>query len=142
MLTGVLERLVTAMRTTEEGDDAATVAAMQKVLTPETAAEVEDASRTVEAYLEIECGFDPDAEQAGAPATPPTSTAPADPARLGSNVELNRLARACWTGNMVKCDELYFASPPDSTYEAYGDSCGRRTEQDDFCVDIYPPPED
>ena len=43
---------------------------------------------------------------------------------------------------MLKCDELYFASPAGSPYEAYGNTCGQRTTVDEFCVDIYPPPED
>ena len=53
---------------------------MQKVLTPETAAEVEDASQNVEAFLEVECGIEDEAVAGGEPSTPPTSVAPADPA--------------------------------------------------------------
>jgi len=143
VLQGVLERLVTAMRTTEDDDDpAATLEAMQKVLTPETAEEVEDASRNVEAYLEIECGLGTEDAASDATSTPPTSTAPADPSDLGDNAALDRLATACEDGDMLKCDELYFAAPADSKYEAYGDTCGRRTERAEFCVDVYPPPDD
>jgi hypothetical protein len=141
VLQGVLERLVTAMRTTEDDDPAATLEAMQKVLTPETAEEIEDASRNVEAYLEIECGFSGE-EASDTTSTPPTSTAPADPSDLGDNPALDRLATACEDGDMLKCDELYFAAPADSAYEAYGDTCGRRTERADFCVDVYPPEQD
>ena len=43
---------------------------------------------------------------------------------------------------MLKCDELYFSSPAGSPYEAYGNTCGQRTTVDEFCVDIYPPPDD
>jgi hypothetical protein len=142
VLQRVLERLVTAMRTTEDDDPAATLEAMQKVLTPETAEEVEDASRNVEAYLEIECGLGAEDEASDTTSSPPTSTAPADPSDLGGNAALNRLATACEDGDMLKCDELYFAAPPDSAYEAYGDTCGRRTERAEFCVDVYPPPDD
>jgi hypothetical protein len=139
-LTGVLEQLVVAMRSAEGGTNAATVEAMQKVLTPETAAEVEDASRNVEAFLEVECGIDDETIGDDTPATPPTSTAPGDPAALGADPALGPLATACHGGDMVKCDELYFASPPGSPYEAYGNTCGQRTTVDEFCVDIYPPP--
>ncbi len=145
-LTGVLERLMTAMRATEDGDNAATVEAMQKVLTPETAEEAENASRNVEAFLEVECGIDGDASAAdnetGTTETPPTSTAPADPDALGTDPTLDPLATACHDGDMVTCDELYFASPADSPYEAYGNTCGQRTTLDEYCVDIYPPPDE
>jgi hypothetical protein len=141
VLVGVLERLVTAMRSVGEGDAAATVEAMQKVLTPDAAAQVEDASRNVEAFLEVECGIEDEAAgpSATAPAAPPTSTAPGDPAALGTDPTLGRLATACHDGDMVRCDELYFASPPGSPYETYGDTCGMRTTVDEFCVDVYPP---
>ena len=139
-LGGVLERLVTAMRTTEGQDVAATVAAMQKVLTPETAGEVEDASRNVEAFLDVGCGIDDDAGAAtDTTGTPPTSAAPGDPAAVGTDPALGPLATACHGGDMVKCDELYFASPSGSPYEAYGNTCGQRTTVEGFCVDLYAP---
>ena len=75
-------------------------------------------------------------------ATPPTSTAPGDPAALGADPALAPLASACHGGDMLKCDELYFSSPAGSPYEAYGNTCGQRTTVDEFCVDIYPPPDD
>jgi hypothetical protein len=143
VLTGVLERLVMAMRSAGEGDAAATVDAMQKVLTPETAAQVEDASRNVEAFLEVECGIADEpagGEDAAEPESPPTSTAPGDPAALGNDPALAPLAAACHEGDMLKCDELYFAAPTGSPYETYGDTCGNRTRVDEFCVDVYPPP--
>lgn len=139
-LTGVLDRLVTAMRSVEGGSDAEALEAMQNVLTLETAAEVDDASRTVEAFLEVECGIDHEEAGDDAPATTPTSAAPADPAALGADPVLAPLAAACHDGDMVTCDELYLASPTGSPYEAYGDTCGQRTTVDEFCVDIYPPP--
>lgn len=140
-LTAVLERLVEAMRSTETGSNAETLEAMQKVLTPETAAEVEDASRNVEAFLEVECGIEDEAVGGDEPTTPPTSVAPADPATVGADPVLGPLATACQGGDMVKCDELYFAAPTGSPYEAYGNTCGQRTTIDEFCVDLYPPPE-
>jgi hypothetical protein len=143
VLTGVLERLVTAMRSATEGDAAATVEAVQEVLTPETTAQVEDASRNVEAFLDVECGI-ADAgtggEAATVPQTPPTSAAPGDPAALGDDPALGPLATACHGGDMLRCDELYLAAPAGSPYEAYGDTCGNRTTVDEFCVDVYPPP--
>ena len=141
-LTGVLERLVDAMRSTESGSNAETLEAMQKVLTPETAAEVEDASQNVEAFLEVECGIEDEDAVDDEPSTPPTSLAPADPATLGADPVLGPLATECQGGDMVKCDELYFAAPTGSPYEAYGNTCGQRTTIDECCVDLYPPPED
>jgi hypothetical protein len=141
-LTGVLERLVEAMRSTDSGSNAETLEAMQKVLTPETAAEVEDASQNVEAFLEVECGIEDEAVGDDEPSTPPTSVAPADPATVGADPVLGPLATACHGGDMVKCDELYFAAPSGSPYESYGNTCGQRTTVDEFCVDIYPPPDD
>ena len=141
-LTAVLERLVEAMRTTDGGSNAETIEAMQKVLTPETAAEVEDASQNVEAFLEVECGIEDEAVGDDEPSTPPTSIAPADPATVGADPVLGPLASACHGGDMVKCDELYFAAPTGSPYESYGNTCAQRTTVDEFCVDIYPPPDD
>jgi hypothetical protein len=142
VLIGVLERLVAAMRSVADGDMAGTIAAMQKVLTAETAAQVDDASQNVEAFLEVECGIEDDAAGDGAstdPTAPPTSTRPADPAALDADPALGPLAVACRDGDMVSCDQLYFAAPAGSPYEAYGDTCGMRTTVDEFCVDIYPP---
>jgi hypothetical protein len=142
VLIGVLERLVTAMRSVADGDTAGTVAAMQKVLTPETAAQVDDASQNVEAFLEVECHIEDDAAGDGPstdPTAPPTSTRPGDPAALGADPALGPLAVACRDGDMISCDQLYFAAPAGSPYEAYGDTCGRRTTVDEFCVDLYPP---
>lgn len=141
-LIGVLQRLVTAMRSVGDGDAAATVEALQTVLTPAAAAQVEDASRDVEAILALECGIVDQAahdEDAGAATAPPTSTPPGDPAALGTDRALAPLAVACHDGDMAKCDELYLASPAGSPYEAYGDTCGMRTTVDAFCVDTYPP---
>src|SRR5262249_36595110 len=133
-------RLVTALRATQGGDQAATLAAMQKVLTPETSDAVDAASRDVAAFLRVECGFDPAQPAGTAAATPPTSSAPGGAAALGGDAVMGPLARACHDGDMVSCDELYFAAPDGSPYEAYGDSCGQRTTVDGYCVDLYPPP--
>lgn len=140
-LTRVLDRLVEAMRTAGDGSNAATITAMRKVLTPETAAEVEDASRNVEAFLEVECGIEDEAVGGGGPTAPPTSTPPGDPAALGAEPTLAPLATACHGGDMLSCDQLYFSSPAGSPFETYGNTCGGRTTIDEFCVDIYPPPE-
>lgn len=141
-LIGVLDQLVVAMRSASSGSNADTIEAMRKVLTPETTAEVEDASRNVEAFLEVECDI-PDEEVAGAggaAAAPPTSTPAGDPAALGADPALGPLATACHDGDMASCDELYFASPSGSPYEAYGNTCGQRTTIDEYCVDLYPAP--
>jgi hypothetical protein len=94
-LQGVLARLVTAPRATERGDQAATLAAMPGVLTPETSDEVDAASRDMAAFLRVECGVDPD-QAATDPTTPPTSTAAGDPwAAARSDPVLGPLATAC-----------------------------------------------
>jgi hypothetical protein len=74
---------------------------------------------------------------------PPTTVAPEDvpqpapPGDLGDDPQLDRLARECAEGRFPSCDTLFFTSPPDSDYEAYGDSCGGRNEPGDLCTTIY-----
>ncbi|MGH9111925.1 MAG: hypothetical protein ACRDZN_06460 [Acidimicrobiales bacterium] len=141
VLIGVLDRLAGVLEQTEndKADASATFAAMQKVLTPAASEDVDDASRDVEAFLRVECGFDTAASEE--PATPPTSTGPTDPADLGAVAALNALATKCHDGDMVACDQLYFAAERGTPYEGYGDTCGGRTKVDEFCVDLYPPPD-
>jgi hypothetical protein len=75
--------------------------------------------------------------------TPPTTVAPEDvpeptePGDLGDDQALDRLARACAEGRFPSCDTLFFDSPPESEYEAYGDTCGGRNEPGDLCTTIY-----
>jgi len=45
----------------------------------------------------------------------------------GTDAELDALWVACTAGSASACDGLYFDSPIDSDYEAYGYSCGGRT---------------
>ncbi|MBA3523512.1 MAG: hypothetical protein H0T85_02945 [Geodermatophilaceae bacterium] len=61
----------------------------------------------------------------------------AEPGGLGDDPEFNRLTNECFDGNMESCDELYFSSPIDSDYEAYGDSCGGRVGIDDFSLCVF-----
>ena len=77
---------------------------------------------------------------AGAPATtvaPEDVPDPQPPPDLGEDAALDRLAQECAAGQFSSCDTLFFTSPPDSNYEAYGDSCGGRNEPGNLCVDIY-----
>jgi hypothetical protein len=54
----------------------------------------------------------------------------------GSDAELDALYDACTAGNGEACDELFWTSPVDSAYEAYGDTCGGRFEPGTvFCGD-------
>ncbi len=60
-----------------------------------------------------------------------------DPGDLGDDAELDALAQDCFDGDFSACDQLFFESPVDSDYEAYGDSCGGRNEPGGLCVTIY-----
>ncbi|WP_372595384.1 hypothetical protein, partial [Actinotalea sp.] len=53
----------------------------------------------------------------------------------GDDPELDALWDACAAGDMVACDDLYFAAPFDSEYERFGDSCGGTREEGlgEFC---------
>ncbi|HQY33961.1 MAG TPA: hypothetical protein PLS68_08325 [Actinotalea sp.] len=46
----------------------------------------------------------------------------------GDNAELDALWDACETEDWAACDDLYFAAPIGSEYEAFGETCGNRTE--------------
>lgn len=62
-----------------------------------------------------------------------------EPGDLGDDPELDALAQDCFDGDFGACDQLFFDSPVDSDYEAYGDSCGGRNEPAGLCVNIYGP---
>ena len=54
----------------------------------------------------------------------------------GSDPELDILWDACEAGDGAACDDLFFQSPIDSEYEAFGDTCGRRFAQSPgFCAE-------
>jgi len=54
----------------------------------------------------------------------------------GDDPALDALWASCEDGDMAACDELYMASPFDSEYELFGDTCGERKEAgtDVLCV--------
>ena len=60
-----------------------------------------------------------------------------EPGDLGDDAELDALAQECFEGDFGACDQLFFDSPIDSDYEAYGDSCGGRNEPGGLCVTLY-----
>lgn len=62
---------------------------------------------------------------------------PTSPDGLGDDPELDALAQDCFDGDFSACDQLFFESPVESDYEAYGDSCGGRNEPGGLCVNIY-----
>ena len=66
----------------------------------------------------------------------PDAEAPGD---LGDDAQLDALAQDCFDGDFGACDQLFFDSPAESDYEAYGDSCGGRNEPGGLCVNIYGP---
>lgn len=51
--------------------------------------------------------------------------------------DLDFFAASCSEGDLASCDSLFFASPPDSEYLVYADSCGLRNEPAGLCVDLY-----
>lgn len=55
-----------------------------------------------------------------------TLPAAQDPGDLGADDALDRLVDECQAGDLADCDDLYFDSPIDSDYEAYGATCGGR----------------
>jgi len=60
--------------------------------------------------------------------TPPSEPpgAPVDPGDLGDDPLFDGLAQACFEGDMTSCDDLYWRTPVDSTYEEYGSTCAGR----------------
>ena len=54
--------------------------------------------------------------------------APAQPYANGDDPTMDRLQDDCASGDLSACDELYATSPFDSAYEAYGATCGERSE--------------
>lgn len=51
-----------------------------------------------------------------------------DEGTYGSDEELDALYDACEDGDFAACDELYFSSGVGTEYEAFGETCGDRTE--------------
>lgn len=60
-----------------------------------------------------------------------------EPGDLGDDAALDALAQDCFDGDFGACDQLFFDSPADSDYEAYGDSCGGRNEPGGLCTTLY-----
>ncbi len=52
-----------------------------------------------------------------------------DPGSYGDDAALDELWDECDGGNGAACDELYWDSPLDSEYEAFGSTCGGRYEE-------------
>ena len=69
--------------------------------------------------------------------------ASSEPEGLGDDPEFDEYAEECYDGDMEACDDLYWASPPDSAYELYGGTCAGRQPNADasevLCVDAFPP---
>lgn len=60
-----------------------------------------------------------------------------DPTGLGDDEFLDALAEQCFAGDLLDCDLLYAESDTGSQYEAYGGSCGRRTElTEEGCAEV------
>ncbi len=52
-----------------------------------------------------------------------------------TTTRLDDLYAACEGGDMQACDDLYLESPTGSDYEAFGATCGNRTDGSRWCVD-------
>lgn len=62
--------------------------------------------------------------------------APLDPdaGSYGDDPALDALWDSCEAGDYQACDDLYVNAPVGSDYEAFGDTCGNRTEGNQLCV--------
>ena len=58
---------------------------------------------------------------------------------FGDDTALDALWIPCENGDMQTCDDLFAASPPDSAYRRFGDSCGARQPEltGRLCVDVF-----
>lgn len=56
----------------------------------------------------------------------PSSDPPPDD--HGDNIELDLYWDWCAAGDGVSCDVLWFSSPSDTAYEAFGETCGQRSD--------------
>ena len=58
---------------------------------------------------------------------------------FGDDTALDALWIPCDNGDMQTCDDLFAASPPDSAYRRFGDSCGARQPEltGRLCVDVF-----
>ena len=54
---------------------------------------------------------------------------PDPPDGLGNDAALDTLAQSCFDGDFRACDDLYWESAIDSSYEVYGETCGGRVEE-------------
>lgn len=65
-----------------------------------------------------------------------TTGNPQDPPP-GDDPTLDALWLACQAEDWGACDQLYDDSPIDSAYEAYGGTCGFRTDGQSYCTDQF-----
>lgn len=64
----------------------------------------------------------------GDPDTTDTDRDGGEPEAYGDDPDLDALYDDCEGGDLAACDTLYFDSPIDSAYEAFGETCGDRTD--------------
>jgi len=60
--------------------------------------------------------------------------APSEPNAFGDDPTLDALYTACTAEDWQACDDLYLQSGVGTEYEAYGDTCGNRTDGSADCV--------
>ena len=58
----------------------------------------------------------------------PVADEPVAGGSYGDDPAMDALWDACEAGEGAACDELYWTSPVDSEYEAFGNYCGNRFE--------------
>lgn len=63
---------------------------------------------------------------------------PEDAMNYGDDDVLDALYDRCKDGDMPACDDLFRRAPADSDYEAFGLSCGKRTDGTELCVEEEP----
>ncbi len=57
-----------------------------------------------------------------------------EPNAYGDDPALDRMWDGCEAGDMQACDDLYLDSPFGSEYEAFGNTCGNRSDGTEFCA--------
>jgi len=80
----------------------------------------------------------PPATQAPTPTTaPPTTQATAPTIDPGVDIFLDGLWDLCNEGDWDACDQLFLEAEEGSDYQAFGVTCGGRTDGEEWCVDEF-----
>jgi hypothetical protein len=102
---------------------------------------VDDDGSTTKADRAARAPDDDDAGRNGEKSEERTGAAdPSDPQDYGQDATLDKLYDQCKAGDYGACDELYTESGFGTKYEAFGKSCGGRTDTDAYCTQVFDAP--